>query len=181
MIGKSIIIINRPEPKSNEQVTISKGKITKLLFTLELPQASINRKTRAGRNKYGKLTFYTSDTLELWSANCKWLVAKAMRDNNLIIDQGYYAVRTLLHLQYNKPQGKRIIKQKIDKNIKDDDSCMKNTRDMMEDILYSNDRRVMYSESSYSGKVIDYSEKQDPMMTLEVYLVEEVKDDHKTR
>lgn len=175
MIGKQLVIVKRPEPKTSEQVEIFQGVITKLLFTLELPQASINRKTRVGKNRAGKTIVYTSDDLELWAAGCRWSVVKAMRENNIIIDQGYYAVKTSLHLQYNKPVGKRIIKQNIDKNIKDDDACLKNTRDMMEGVLYTNDRKVMYSESCYSGKVMEYMERQEPMMTLEVYLVEEVK------
>ena len=149
-IGKLVTLVKR------YPVQVMLGKVSKLLFSVEIKQNSINRKSRIGFNKKTEKHIIFSDkTATDWDIESQMIVMKAMKENNVfLIDGQYFAILILTHLNYNKPQknGKLVISS----SIKDVSNQEKNFCDMLNGVLYEDDQVNMNVESRYSKHIKPY-------------------------
>jgi len=164
-IGKKLTIIQRwyevGKPKQPPLIKLFNGEIKRLLFSVEIEQSSINRKSKVGKNKTTQKSFVYSDPKAVaWHQDCQYKVMEAMKLNNIKADQdGYYAVLILVHCHYKKPTSKKNPKLEISSDIIDVGNLEKNVQDMLQGILYFDDEANMNVESRYSHEVKPYMTK----------------------
>lgn len=186
-IGTPVNIFKKEKIKSKNHYSIVTGKVTEKLFEVRIEQCSINTKTKTGRNKYtGKSQTYTSKEHEQWEQMNAPLIKNAMVQKGLSCDgNGYFALLLLTHPHYNQDG------ESICGTIKDAHNMTKNLPDLLEDIVYDNDKQAMVIISMYSKASTPYElgyryrrddklkrevqkETEIKYLTLKVYKVEKV-------
>ena len=175
VINEAVVIVNKDKVKNKIVTSVFKGKIVAKLFEIKIEQSSINRKAKTGISKHTKKSFiYTSKEHQQWEQMNLPLIHNEMIKKGLTVnDTDKFALLLLTHPHYNQDGNT------VGGVIKDAGNMLKNLPDMLEGVVYENDKQVMLAVGMYSSMItpheLGYRYRTDGKSKKEVQKETEIK------